>query len=199
MQHTLNKILDILYPPRETQYALRTHNSGTTLLNSGCHQGIFFCTQYTHPIVGAAVIENKFYNNHSAQIILAQCVSDWVHTKQLKNVCIVPIPLGKKRLKSRGHNQVISVAKLTNYPVHHSLLSRTTETLPQASLDKHQRQRNIKNVFSCDTDALSKLTHSIIVLLDDVVTTGATLKEARVTLTPHLPPTTKLICLAIAH
>jgi len=199
MKRTLNKLLDILFPPREAQLILREYSRKTALLNDGCHEGIFYCANYTHPVIHAAIIENKFYNNQSAQDILSSIVSAWVDSKQLQDVYFVPIPLGTEREKSRGHNQVLSVLQRSTHLHQKFLLSRTKETIPQASLNKQQRQRNVKNIFTCDSKYLTALAGSTIILLDDVVTTGATLNEARATLTPHLPPDTKLICLAMAH
>ena len=79
------------------------------------------------------------------------------------------------------------------------VLTRTKETVPQSSLDRQRRLHNIKNAFVCDVQKVKKLSYPIIILLDDVVTTGATLNEARATLVPHLHPDTTLICLALAH
>jgi predicted amidophosphoribosyltransferase len=198
MKKILNKLSDVLFPPRDSQLILRTNHATNLCNHSGCHDGIFYCANYTHPVVHAAIRENKFYNNAQAQMILANLLTSWTQQKQLEGVCFIPIPLGKDRQRDRGHNQVFSVLKKTQYSVE-SVLSRVRETAPQVSLDRQQRLRNIKGIFHCDTQLLARMPGKTLILFDDVVTTGATLNEARAALVPHLPPDTKLICLALAH
>ena len=130
---------------------------------------------------------------------MATAVADWVKSKQLANVCFIPVPLGKDRQQVRGHNQVVSVLQQSSQTYVGDVLSRTKETVPQASLDRQHRLYSIKNAFVCDVQKIKTLSYPIIILLDDVVTTGATLNEARATLVPHLHPDTTLICLALAH
>lgn len=198
MKYTLNKLFDLLFPPRESQLILRTDHETSHYSQPGCHEGIFYCASYSHPVIHAAIKENKFYNNSQAQSILANLLVSWTSQKQLKEVCFVPIPLGNARKRKRGHNQVLSILIKTDYSVT-SALTREIETAPQASLDRRQRLHNIKGIFRCNIKLTATLSGTTLILLDDVVTTGATLHEARATLAPHLPPDTTLICLALAH
>ena len=198
MRQTLNKLLDLLFPPRTSQLILRTTHEVNLCSQAGCHEGIFYCAHYSHPVIHAAVGENKFHNNSQAQTLLANLLTTWIDQKQLGEVCFIPIPLGKVRLRERGHNQVLSVLGQTQYSVA-SVLTRTKETVPQVSLGRQQRLHNIKGIFQCDAELLVPLSGQTLILLDDVATTGATLNEARATLVPYLPADTKLICLALAH
>jgi predicted amidophosphoribosyltransferase len=66
-------------------------------------------------------------------------------------------------------------------------------------LQRSQRLKNLQNAFVVNLALVAELQgSSTIVLVDDVVTTGATLFEAKVTLASHFP-NTNIICLAIAH
>ena len=91
---------------------------------------------------------------------------------------VIPLPLGRKRLSERGFNQAIliaqSVAQKLNLPLEATTLVRVRETLPQAGLPWKQRHANVKGAFTCNTD----LGGRHVALLDDVMTTGATLNEA---------------------
>lgn len=91
---------------------------------------------------------------------------------------LLPVPLHKNRLKQRGFNQAALFADLFskrwNLPIEHVLLERNVETAPQASMHhRNEREKQMNHVF------IAKPTlHSIVFLVDDVFTTGATLKDA---------------------
>ena len=92
---------------------------------------------------------------------------------------LVPIPLGKKRLKERGYNQVAMVAVPLalqlglNYEP--NVLVRARETGSQVGLSASERQENVKGVFEVDA---AKVNGKTVLLMDDVATTGATLSSA---------------------
>jgi ComF family protein len=92
---------------------------------------------------------------------------------------LTPIPLGKKRLRERGYNQVAMIAKplslqlgLDYYP---KALIRARETRSQVGLSAKERQENVQNVFLADGKMVKGRS---ILLMDDVSTTGATLSSA---------------------
>ena len=90
---------------------------------------------------------------------------------------IIPVPLHKKRLRERGFNQALMLAKplakqlKTQCSYSHCIRSRYT--IPQADLPASRRKSNVKNAFEIKKDVRGK--H--IALLDDVVTTGNTATE----------------------
>ena len=90
---------------------------------------------------------------------------------------IVPMPLSRARQRERGFNQAIEIARVvarrTGVPVAH-LLSRTTHAPPQASLPWAQRAKNVRGAFACG----QRLAGRHVAVLDDVMTTGATLDAA---------------------
>ena len=90
---------------------------------------------------------------------------------------IVPLPLSRTRQRERGFNQAIEigriVARRTNLPLA-PLLSRTAHAPPQASLPWRERRRNVHRAFACNHD----LAGRHVAVLDDVMTTGATLDAA---------------------
>jgi ComF family protein len=91
---------------------------------------------------------------------------------------LVAIPLHTSRLRERGYNQALELAKplaqILDVPLAHDLLVRQRATNPQTGLDIKARSRNVKDAFVLNPNA-GLPTH--IVLLDDVMTTGATLRE----------------------
>lgn len=90
---------------------------------------------------------------------------------------IIPMPLHPKRLAERGFNQSLEIAKLLAKALHIALdtasCSRIKFTPPQASLPLKSRVKNMRGAFSCQQD----LSGQRIILLDDVMTTGASLHE----------------------
>lgn len=107
-------------------------------------------------------------------------------TKNLHNAVFIPIPLSAKKLKLRGYNQSLllakGLAKKMNIPLA-DILIRTKNTKPQFGLSKLERKINMKDAF-----ALKKRTkreYETAFLVDDVLTTGTTLSEAAKILKQH--------------
>jgi ComF family protein len=90
---------------------------------------------------------------------------------------IVPMPLAHKRLRERGFNQAQelarSVARVTGIPVAADICRKVIETQPQAALPWNERAKNVRAAFVCDAD----LSDKKVAVVDDVMTTGATLNE----------------------
>lgn len=95
-------------------------------------------------------------------------------------IIFVPIPLGKRRFKSRGYNQaeILSkeLSKIFGFPVIDGI-SRNKETITQVGLDKSQRKENVKGVFKVINKYSGIFKNSRVVLVDDVLTTGSTFSE----------------------
>jgi competence protein ComFC len=91
---------------------------------------------------------------------------------------IVPVPLGKKRLDERGYNQVSLIAHPLSFAMNieyaPNALSRDHETRSQVGLTKLERQINVHGAFN----ATKKYVNGhVILLMDDVATTGSTLSS----------------------
>jgi len=91
---------------------------------------------------------------------------------------IVPVPLHIKRLRQRGYNQALELAhplaRALGLPCRHDLLQRQRATDPQTELDATTRRRNVRGAFTVQAE-IPLPDH--IGILDDVMTTGATLAE----------------------
>ena len=95
---------------------------------------------------------------------------------------IIPMPMHPQRLKERGFNQALEIAKVLtkNYKekLDYRSVERQTLTPPQASLPLKERVKNIKGAFKVNGD----FTDKRIAIVDDVMTTGASLNEIATTL-----------------
>ncbi len=98
----------------------------------------------------------------------------------LENVdLIIPVPLHRKREKSRGYNQAAllssALSELTGVPWLSEALVRTRNTPPQVSLQAAERITNLKGAFK--VKKAEKVAGRVVLLVDDVFTTGSTLRE----------------------
>jgi ComF family protein len=93
---------------------------------------------------------------------------------------ILPIPLHKKRIRERGYNQSALIARAmgsyTGLPVEIDSLIRVRNTMPQVSLRINEREKNVKGAFKVRDP--ERIKGKRVLLLDDVITTGSTIKEA---------------------
>ena len=94
---------------------------------------------------------------------------------------IVPVPIHSARRRERGYNQsemiAMGISKMIGCPVETDFIKRSIYTQTQTTLDKHERRRNVEQVFQLANDKIDISILSIL-LVDDVLTTGATLNAA---------------------
>lgn len=127
----------------------------------------------------------KFNANFAAGLALGEVLA-----QKFKHHCechgypdaIIPVPLHQRRLQERGFNQALELAKqlskLTGIPMLDKKLTRIKNTLPQTEIKRARlRKSNLKKAFVC-TDLPGNAGGKRVALVDDVVTTGATLNEA---------------------
>ena len=92
----------------------------------------------------------------------------------LQPLAIIPIPLHESRKRERGFNQADTIGRilssLINVPIKYNLLKRVAPTNSQTHLSRAKRISNVKNAFDCP----KPLSRSSFLLVDDVMTTGAT-------------------------
>jgi len=92
---------------------------------------------------------------------------------------IMPVPIHKKKMRKRGYNQMELIGRRlstkTGIPLEVRSLVKSVNTPPQRGLDAKDRQKNIKDSF--EVPDRSKIEGKRILLIDDVMTTGATVSE----------------------
>lgn len=98
---------------------------------------------------------------------------------------IVPIPIHKVKERERGFNQsdliAYAISEYLNIPVRTDVIIRSKYTITQTVLDKNQREVNMKKVFTIPK--ISEIKDKKILIIDDVLTTGATINSAAAVLT----------------
>lgn len=122
----------------------------------------------------------KFQNRKDVGKQLVSLVQDKIASLGERIDAVVPIPITEKRLKERGFNQSFIIAEeigqIIARPVRHSILLKTKETKDQYSLTRDERRQNIKGVFAVKDG--KSIKGKRILLVDDLFTTGYTVREA---------------------
>jgi ComF family protein len=102
---------------------------------------------------------------------------------------IVPIPLSAQRLRQRGFNQALEIAKhvlgtgaVARAKLRPEMLLRTRDTAPQVGLPRAERLHNMRHAFAVEPSLASKVQDASVLLVDDVTTTTATLCAAALAL-----------------
>jgi ComF family protein len=109
--------------------------------------------------------------------LMAQGCQEFLETCPMD--LIVPVPLHPKRLRWRGFNQSLLLARQVSHmyrvPIDPFLLYRSRETPPQTQLPEDERRKNVRGAFAINTG--KSLKERSVLLVDDVYTSGATVNE----------------------
>jgi ComF family protein len=142
-------------------------------------QAIFF---YTYP-VNVLIKAAKFNNNLTILSVLGELMAESLVIKPPLPEVLIPVPLHPKRLRKRGYNQSLELAKsisqINKIPFAYQACQRIKNTPPQVSLSKNERLINLKKAFKVNQ---LKQHWRHVAIIDDVITTGTTVKELAVEL-----------------
>jgi len=138
-----------------------------------CYAPLRYAYPLDHLISGL-----KFHSKLAQGQLLSRLMGDFLVQQQCKLPdLIVPVPLHASRLRERGFNQALELArplaKRFNLSIDNHVVIRHRATSPQMALDKQARRQNIRGAFELKKRRLPQ--H--IVIVDDVVTTGNTVNE----------------------
>ena len=130
---------------------------------------------YAFPL-DALVRHCKYRGGLELTTLFAQALAERIRGRDTVDL-IVPMPLHPERLGERGFNQAAEIARRLAgqlaLPWLPSSCTRVRDTPPQAGLDLKSRRRNLRNAFRCD----ASLDGRRVALVDDVMTSGASLNE----------------------
>jgi ComF family protein len=125
-------------------------------------------------LVGGA----KFRSRLELARLLGQCLARALFEQGAEMPeLILPVPLHARRLRERGYNQALEIARAASrdlgVPIDTESCLRVVSTAPQAGLEQKERRRNVRGAFQI----VRSLPRSHLAILDDVVTTGSTVAE----------------------
>jgi ComF family protein len=135
---------------------------------------------YAYPWSGL-VVDFKFHQQPGWARSLATLLrsAPWVEPALEQADWIIPMPLSSQRLRERGFNQTLQLARaLDPTKVAPDLLLRIHDTPPQSSLSRKERVQSVQGAYACDPLKAAVLKDARVVLLDDVMTSGASLFAA---------------------
>jgi len=139
----------------------------------------FSVFSYEQPVIWL-IQQLKFNERLTHARLLGDLLADSDCVEEIKaeeDICILPVPLFKKRLRQRGFNQSIELAralsKKTGWPMELKAVERVRDTSAQTGLDAKARRKNIRGAFT----VVEPLAQKQVLIIDDVVTTGSTVNE----------------------
>lgn len=134
-------------------------------------------TGYHQDCLQSAVHALKYDSAHDVAALLAERLQDALSTTDWQPDVAIPVPMHADRLAERGYNQAQrltqALGELIDLPTQDDLLVRTRATRTQVGLDREERLQNVSGAFALHPSA--DIHGKTILIVDDVLTTGATL------------------------
>lgn len=198
MDKIYKKILDIIYPPvcglcgklydedicKKCQINLiKRIELGTDdykLDNTKYFDEHIYLFNY-YGIMREKILQYKFQDKTYLYKMFSRIIinNKKIYEKLSRYDIIIPVPIHKKRKIERGYNQCELIAKNISMETGLSLntisLQKGKNTLAQSTLNKQDREKNIRNAYICRNEELIK--NKNILIFDDVYTTGNTVNE----------------------
>ena len=148
--------------------------------HDNCLEGCYTCCQYKEG-VRKSLLALKYKKDQGREGTYAMLLSRFPWWERLAGCTMaVPVPLGEAHRKKRGYNQCDIIFRRfleeKGLPYKAGCLVRHRHTRPQSSLSLLERRDNVRRAFHCDPAIC--LAGEKVLLVDDIYTTGATMKEA---------------------
>lgn len=138
-----------------------------------------FCPYVKDDDVGQVIYGLKYYGCKEVGIVMGRTMATELHPSGFFEGIdlIIPVPLHKSKKQKRGYNQseylAQGIAKVTRLPVCADAIVKLKATESQTHKNREERWANVQNLFACTSPHLLEGKH--VLLVDDVLTTGATL------------------------
>ncbi|MFM9941800.1 MAG: ComF family protein [Hyphomicrobiaceae bacterium] len=124
----------------------------------------------------------KYADRHDARALFGRWLADAGRELLEDADLIVPVPLTRWRLMRRQFNQAAllaqELARVSGVPTNPMVLTKPRTTRPQVGLTRQQRQENVRGAFSVQAGHQRHVQGRNLLLIDDVITTGATVEAA---------------------
>lgn len=193
LKNVIDSILNIIYPSLETCVICGEDlNEDSICICNKCKDNIKYCKDkinigdkiecysvaYYSNIMMELIHKLKYKGDFSCGDIIAKLMIDLIKLQNLDFDYIEYVPMTKFDKSKRGYNQAQYLAALISNYFSKDILScllKTKSTKDQIGLDNKKRRENMAGAFTLKSD--SRIKNSKILLIDDVITTGATAGE----------------------
>lgn len=181
-----NEVLDVIYPPEEKCIICR--EEGFIGLCPHCKSSINRATVekdnlsygFYGGVIKTLILKFKYESNFTAGYLLSNFLIEMIEEEKINADVICYVPMTKKAEKKRGFNQCKLMARNigyhTNIPVS-NCIKKIKNTKEQKTLTKEERIINLKGAFKISS--INEIKNKNIILIDDVMTTGATISECK--------------------
>ena len=132
-----------------------------------------------HAETANILYELKYKNHPEIGVVMGRMMAkELMRSGMFEGIdAIVPVPLARKRERERGYNQSLELAKgvseVTGLPIYNKVVKRTKFMGSQTQRGRWERNENVENVFELTNG--DSISGKHLLLIDDVVTTGATI------------------------
>lgn len=194
IKYLWDSVLENIYPKEDKCPICNSYIDEGEMLCRNCRYKIRFCksdikirklnyeficysTAYYSDIIMELVVKLKYKSEFICGEILSMLMADYIKDRKIYFDFITFVPLSDKSFKLRGYNQsevlAKGLSKNTGKPVL-KCLKKTSETKDQIGLDEKNRWLNLSKCFCANQKITKKYIGKVILIVDDVITTGAT-------------------------
>ncbi|MCY6485642.1 ComF family protein [Clostridium aestuarii] len=149
-------------------------NNSLEIINDGI-KIVCYSSAYYSSIIKELIIRLKYKNDFKAGEVLAKYMINTIKLQEIKFDVITYVPSTREAIKKRGYNQSEYLAKIIGNEMNkkvYRILKKTKNTKDQIGLNEEERWLNLKNSFR--SIRYMQIESKTVLLIDDVVTTGAT-------------------------
>ena len=200
-------LLNVLFPAGEIEEEVRKMDVETISRKVSVRNidEVIYFLNYRDQVVRKMIWMLKYRGDSHVSKLLGSVLNDYlleelsdIEIFDKSDVVLVPIPIHPARRRSRGFNQIELVLKnlKNDYEIDTKSLIKNKNNRPQTEIKKKvERIQNVVDAFTVSSPESVKNKH--IILIDDVTTTGSTLREAKKTLVAS--GAKSVVCIAFAH
>ncbi len=152
------------------------------LLETGSVSDLVSCFLFqTEGVIQLLAHAMKYEGFEQLGVWLGRELGKRIQESNIRADYLIPIPLHRRKFRERGYNQAEIIARgvsdITQIPVRVDLVQRCRFTETQTKLNLEQRQKNVEDAFEVVHAKEGEMRGKICIIVDDVITTGATLSS----------------------
>lgn len=167
--------------PRVTKDSVLYTSTLKKLTSEGTIHTLASCYIFEHNGSFQHIVHGLKYRGYtSLGIQLGETLASVIQELSLSADIVLPVPLHKRKHRERGYNQseflAQGIARKLSIPWNPSLLIRQRYTQSQTKLSADERRQNMLNAFALRPSSMEHLSGKTCIIVDDVITTGSTIK-----------------------